>query len=139
MKAGLGRKHHVPPQLKQELQRSEPFGSAYATNHSPLWRLLMSFCTNPKMLPLVRVCPAKTGAVGSAAVWRCPATEKLFFQEVVPALSIIAAELETAHALKTTLSCGLEVLLSSETIAKEDNDLLKGSSAASSACASKPG
>lgn len=121
-----------------------PLGSTYDTDRCPPWCLLMSFCTNPEMLPLARVCPAKTGAVGSAAVRRCHATEKLFLPKAVLALSVIVAELETAvpkqaHALKPTLSCSLEDPLSSQTIAEEDNDLLMGSSAVSSACASPAG
>ena len=122
IKAGLGRKHHILPHFTQELQCREPSGSTYATDHCPPWRLLMSFCTNLKMLPLVRACPAKTGAVGSAAVRRRHASQKLFLQKVVPALSIITAELEMAVlkracALKPTLSCSLEDPLTAQTIA----------------------
>lgn len=130
--------------IQTELQCREPFGSTYNTDHCPPRRLLTSFCTNLKMLPLVRVCPARTGAVGSTTVRRRHATKKLFLQKVVPALSTIAAELEMAvlkraHALKPTLSCSLEDPQRSQTIAEGDNDLLMGSSGASSACASKPG
>lgn len=38
--------------VQTELQCREPFGSTYNTNHCPPRRLLTSFCTNLKMLPL---------------------------------------------------------------------------------------